>query len=69
MLTCAYAVAARGCGIVVRDELVPVAHRLAERGWLRRSVETEDVAWFWTEGAEQTLLTSECVVGRTGDVN
>ncbi len=64
----AWALHARGAGMVVADDTYPAAHALAEHGWLERRVEPDgELSWWWTAQAEVALDTHaliESVKGR-----
>jgi hypothetical protein len=54
----AWAAAQDGGGVVLDDPgLYPVAHELAEQGWLQRRFVTEpgELSWWWTPAAETAL--------------
>ncbi len=58
LLTTAYALYARGCGMVIADDAYPDAHDLAELGWLERRFEPSgEMSWCWTPQAETAIDT------------
>jgi hypothetical protein len=56
ILLSAWAQAARGRGLVLKDHAIPVAHQLAEAGWLERRFEPDgELSWHWTRQGENAL--------------
>jgi hypothetical protein len=55
ILSSAWALHARGCGLEVEDEYVPDTDQLAELGWLERRLDGDELTWWWTGRAETAL--------------
>jgi hypothetical protein len=56
-------------GMVLKPHAFPDAHELAEQGWLRRAFVGDDLAWFWTDGAETAFDYSNLLTSADGRQN
>lgn len=67
LLINAWALAAEGKGMVLRDECYPDADQLAEAGWLERRFEPDgELSWWWTPAAETALNVSNLTTPPAG---
>lgn len=69
ILSSAYFVSREGKGLVLADEAYPVAHELAEAGWLERYFRDDEMCWRWTGAAEGALDMSALLTAYSGSVN
>jgi hypothetical protein len=65
----AWALAREGFGMVITNDAYPVAHELAEQGWLERQFVDDELAWFWTPQAEVALNTGALMLSADGREN
>jgi hypothetical protein len=61
LLYTAWVLARDNKGMAIADDHVPMAHRLAEAGWLERVVTEDDLTWWWSKQAEVALRTGALV--------
>lgn len=64
-----FASRAEGIGMVVEPHAVPVAHELAEAGWLERYVRDDELRWRWTGAAEGALDMSALLTAYASSMN
>jgi hypothetical protein len=65
----AWAAAQDANSILVPDDLVPVAHVLAEAGWLARHFVDGELMWRWTGAADAALTLSSLTADMSERMN
>ena len=65
----AWFVGREGHGLVLDDAAIPMAHQLAEAGWLERRITDDTLGWFWTQQAEHALLSGRLVMSHENRQN